>query len=54
MKRFLAEDRQTIWDLREAGVPVKWIARHLDRQNSSHRKFIADPRRQETHSPRAL
>jgi hypothetical protein len=28
--------------LREAGVPVKRIAKHLDRQNSSLRKFIAD------------
>ena len=27
--------RQTIWDMREAGVPVKRIARHLGRQNSS-------------------
>ena len=24
---------QTIWDMREAGVPVKRIARHLGRQN---------------------
>ncbi len=28
--------------MREAGVPVKRIARHLDRQNSSLRRFIAD------------
>ena len=42
MERFSAEDRETIWDMREAGVPVKRIAKHLDRQNSSLRKFIAD------------
>jgi transposase-like protein len=40
--RFSEEDRKTIWDMREAGVPVKRIARHLGRQNSSLRKFIAD------------
>ena len=28
--------------MREAGVPVKRIARHLGRQNSSLRRFIAD------------
>ncbi len=42
MARFSAEDRATIWDMREAGVPVKRIARHLGRQNSSLRQFIAD------------
>ena len=42
MARFSPEDRQTIWDMREAGVPVKRIAKHLGRQNSSLRKFIAD------------
>jgi IS30 family transposase len=42
MARFSPEDRQTIWAMREAGVPVKRIARHLGRQNSSLRKFIAD------------
>jgi IS30 family transposase len=42
MERFSAEDRETIWDMREAGVPVKRIAKHLDRQNSSLRRFIAD------------
>ena len=40
--RFSEEDKQTIWDMREAGVPAKRIARHLGRQNSSLRKFIAD------------
>ena len=41
-RRFSEEERQTIWDMREAGVPVKRIARHLGRQNVSLRKFIAD------------
>jgi IS30 family transposase len=42
MRRFSEEDRETIWAMREAGVPVKRIAKHLDRQNCSLRKFIAD------------
>jgi IS30 family transposase len=42
MARFSTEDRETIWDMREAGVPVKRIAKHLGRQNSSLRRFIAD------------
>ena len=42
MVRFSEEDRKTIWDMREAGVPVKRIAKQLGRQNSSLRKFIAD------------
>jgi IS30 family transposase len=40
-KRFSEEDQQTIWDMQEAGVPVKRIAKHLERQNCSVRKFIA-------------
>ena len=40
--RFSEEDKKTIWDMREAGVPVKRIAKHLGRQNSSLRKSIAD------------
>ena len=40
--RFSEEDNATIWDMREAGVPVKRIAKHLGRQNSSLRKFISD------------
>jgi transposase, IS30 family len=40
--RFSEADRKTIWDMRESGVPVKRIAKHLGRQNSSLRKFIAD------------
>jgi IS30 family transposase len=39
--RFSEADRKTIWDMREAGVPVKRIAKHLGRQNSSLRTFIA-------------
>jgi transposase-like protein len=42
MARFPPEDRQAICDKREAGVPVRRIARHLGRQNSSLRKFLAD------------
>jgi IS30 family transposase len=41
-RRFTDAERKTIWDLRDAGVPVKRIARHLGRQNSSLRRFIAD------------
>jgi IS30 family transposase len=41
-RRFSEVERQTIWDVREAGVPVKRIAKHLGRQNVSLRKFIAD------------
>ncbi len=42
MARFTEADRATIWEMREAGVPVKRIAKHLGRQNSSLRKLIAD------------
>lgn len=41
MRRFSEEDKETIWDMREAGVPVKRIAKHLGRQNCSIRKFLA-------------
>ena len=41
MARFSEADRGTIWEIREAGVPVKRIAKHLGRQNSSLRMFIA-------------
>jgi IS30 family transposase len=40
--RFSDEEKKTIWEMREAGVPVKRIAKHLGRQNSSLRTFIAD------------
>jgi IS30 family transposase len=42
VSRFSEAEKKTIWDMREAGVPVKRIAKHLGRQNSSLRKFIAD------------
>jgi transposase, IS30 family len=41
LRRFSEEDKKTIWDMREAGVPVKRIAKHLGRQNCSIRKFLA-------------
>jgi IS30 family transposase len=41
VKRFSDEEKTAIWDMREAGVPVKRIAKHLGRQNVSLRKFIA-------------
>jgi transposase, IS30 family len=41
MARFSEEDKETIWSMREAGVPIKRIAKHLGRQNSSLRTFIA-------------
>ena len=41
MRRFSDEDKKTVWDMREAGVPVKRIAKQLGRQNCSVRKFIA-------------
>jgi hypothetical protein len=34
MRRFSDAERAVIWDMREAGVPVKGIARHLGRENS--------------------
>jgi transposase-like protein len=40
--RFSEEDKATIWEMRAAGVPVRRIARHLGRQDSSLRTFIAD------------
>ena len=47
MRFFSEADKATIWDRREAGVPVKRIAKHLGRQNSSLRKFIADAWRED-------
>ena len=44
MRRFSEAEKQTIWDMPEAGVPVKRIARHLGRQPVTLRKFIADVR----------
>jgi IS30 family transposase len=42
MPRFTEADRAMIWEMREAGVPVKRITKHLGRQNSSLRKLTAD------------
>jgi transposase-like protein len=41
VRRFSEAEKQTIWDMREAGVPVKRIARHLGRQPVSLRKFLS-------------
>lgn len=41
MRRVSEAEKQTIWDMREAGVPVKRIARHLGRQPVSLRKFLS-------------
>ena len=41
MARFSEAEKDTIWDMREAGVSVKRIAKHLGRQNCSLRTFIA-------------
>ena len=38
--RFTEEERETTWAMREAGVPVKRIAKHLGWQNSSLRTFF--------------
>ena len=43
MRRFTEAEKQTIWDMREAGVPVKRIARHLGRQNVSLRSSSPMP-----------
>ncbi len=42
MRRFSEAEKETIWDMREAGIPVKRIAKHLGRQNVSLRTYIAD------------
>lgn len=54
MARFSDEDKKTIWDMREAGVPVKRIAKHLGRQNSSLRRFHRGRRWAATHRSRTL
>jgi IS30 family transposase len=40
--RFWEEDKATIWEMREAGVPVRRIAEHLGRRDSWLRRFVAD------------
>jgi voltage-dependent potassium channel beta subunit len=52
--RFSEEDKGTIWEMREAGVPVKQIAKHLGRQNSSLRKFLRPPAAVQVASTRRL
>ena len=52
--RFSEEERQAIWDMRVAGVPVKRIARHLGSQNVSLRVFIADAGGKRPESSRTL
>lgn len=41
MARFTEEEKETIWSMRETGVPIKRIARHLGPRNSSLRTVIA-------------
>ena len=41
MARFSEEDKATIWEMRERGVPLRGIARHLGRRDSSIRGFLA-------------
>jgi IS30 family transposase len=42
VKWFSEEDKETIWDVQESGVPIRRIASRLGKQNCSVRKFIAD------------
>jgi transposase-like protein len=41
VRRFSEAEKQTIWDMRDAGVPVMRIARHVGRQPVSLRKFLS-------------
>jgi transposase, IS30 family len=41
VERFSEEDKATIWDMRERGAGLRRIARHLGRQDSSIRGFLA-------------
>ena len=41
MRRFTDEEKERIWDMHQAGVPVKRIARTMGRQNVSLRKLIS-------------
>jgi len=41
MAPFSELDWATVWNMRESGVPVKRIAKHLNLRNSSLRRFIA-------------
>ena len=39
-KPFADEEKATIWDDHQAGVPLKRIARKLGRQNSAIREYV--------------
>lgn len=41
MRPITEEEREWIWDLHQAGVPVKRIARMMGRQNCSMRELIS-------------
>ncbi len=55
-RRFSEEERQTIWDIREAGVPVERITRHLGRQPGLQRGlgWDLDPAAEAQHWHREL
>ena len=40
MRRFTEADRATIWQMHEAGVPVKRITNHLGRRNSDTTRWL--------------
>jgi IS30 family transposase len=40
-RRFTDEEKERIWDMHQAGIPVKRIARRMRRQNVSLRKLIS-------------
>ena len=40
MRPFPGEEKKTVWDMHQAGVPVKRIARAMGRQNVSLRVLI--------------
>ena len=41
MRPITDEDKERIWDMHQAGVPVKRIARIMGRQNCSMRELIS-------------
>jgi hypothetical protein len=40
MRKFTEEEKATIWEDHQAGVPLKRIARTLGRENSAIRKYV--------------
>jgi IS30 family transposase len=40
MRKFTEEEKATIWEDHQAGVPLKRIARNLGRENSAIRKYV--------------